>query len=77
MKNVIIKIDLSVGNRDGDAYAVSTDDGKFYLVIDSDTDYGERGTFRGMGYTNQVEISGAAFSALANASSQRAEDSDR
>lgn len=66
MKNVIKKIDLNVGNRDGDAYAVSADDGKFYLVLDSDTGYGERGIFKGMLDANQVEISEAAFSALAN-----------
>lgn len=67
MKNIIKKIDLHVGNRDGEAYAVSADDGKFYLVIDSNTGYGERNTFKGMGDTNQTEISEAAFSALANA----------
>ena len=65
MKSPTNKINLNVGNRDGDAYAVKTEDGKCYLVLEAET-LGREGVFAGMGSTDQVEISKAAFDALAN-----------
>lgn len=66
---LLAKVELGVGNRDGAAYAVKTTDGKCFLVLDADT-YHNAEVFCGMGSTEQVEISKAAFAALANATAQ-------
>ena len=60
-----IKIPLGVGNRDGDAYAIKTSDGKYFLVLGADT-FNNKETFQGMGSTEQIEISKTAFTALTN-----------
>jgi len=62
-KRWLTKIYLGAGNRDGDAFAVKTVDGKCYLVVEADT-FHNREVFEGMGSTEHVEISQAAFSAL-------------
>lgn len=63
MKNITSKIELGIGNRDGDVYAVAADDGKFYLVVTSETGCGEL-VFNGMRETSQVEISRIVFISL-------------
>ena len=64
MKKVITKIHLRVGNRDGDAFAIKADDGKCYLVLYAESFHNSE-VFEGMGSTEHVEITEAAFVALA------------
>lgn len=59
------RVHLGVGNRDGDAYAVKMSNGKCFLVLQADTYHNEE-VFAGMGSTEQVEITTAAFTALAD-----------
>ena len=63
MKKIIQKIDLQLGNRDGDLYAVETDGGGFYLVLTAQTMHFQE-EFETMGSAFCTEISRAAFDAL-------------
>lgn len=63
--DLLVSVSLGVGNRDGDAYAVKTADGRCFLVLQADTYHNDE-VFQGMGSTEHVEISAAAFAALAN-----------
>ena len=60
----MIIINLGLRNRDGDIMIGQDDDGKCYLIAEADT-YHNREVFHGLGSTEQIEISEAAFDALA------------
>ena len=66
MKKIIQKIDLELGNRDGELYAVEADDGGFYLVLTAETMHLPE-KFEGMGSAFRTKITRAAFDALTNA----------
>jgi hypothetical protein len=63
-RTVTSKIDLHVTNRDGSAFAVKTEDGQYFLVLEADT-YHNPPQFEGFGSTEHAQISEAAFKALA------------
>lgn len=63
MKKIIQEINLHLGNRDGDLYAVEADDGGFYLVLTAETMHVEE-EFETIGSAFCTEISKAAFHAL-------------
>ena len=60
---VLAKVDLDLGNRDGYLYAVRAGDGKCYLVLEAES-FCKDEVFSEMGSTEDVEISRAAFEAL-------------
>ena len=65
MNKIIRKIDMELGNRDGDLHVVETDDGRFYLVLTAETMHVPE-EFDGMGSAFCIEITRAAFDALTN-----------
>ena len=60
---IIEKKELEIGNRDGGLNLVHAADGKFYLVLEADTLH-RKETFDGLGSTENLEISEAAYLAL-------------
>ena len=66
MKKITQEINLQLGNRDGELYAVEADDGGFYLVLTAETMHVQE-EFETMGSAFCIEITRAAFDALTNA----------
>jgi hypothetical protein len=64
MKALVRKIQLGLSNRDGKIMVGQDTDGKCYLIAEADTFHNEE-TFFGLGSTEHIEISKAAFDALA------------
>jgi hypothetical protein len=67
LKAIVRKILLGLSNRDGEIMVVQDDQGKCYLVAEADTFHNAE-VFDGLGSTEQIEITQAAFDALANVS---------
>lgn len=63
MNKITQKIDMDLGNRDGDLYVVETDEGRFYLVLTAETMHVPE-ELDGMGSAFSREISRAAFDIL-------------
>ena len=66
MKKITQEVNLQLGNRDGDLYAVEADDGGFYLVLTAETMHIQE-EFETMGSAFCTEIPRSAFDALTNA----------
>ena len=64
-KTIVRKISLGLSNRDGEILIAEASDGTCYLVAEADT-FGNEETLKGLGSTEEIEISRAAFDALAN-----------
>ena len=65
MKAIVRKILMGLSNRDGEILIAEASDGTCYLVAEADTFHNAE-TLEGLGSTEEVEISRAAFDALAN-----------
>jgi hypothetical protein len=57
------KVLLGLGNRDGGVMVVQDEQGVCYLVVESDSYYTPT-VFKGLGSTDQIEITQAAFEEL-------------
>jgi len=65
LKAIVRKILLGLSNRDGEIMIVQDDQGNCYLVAEAETFWNAE-VFTGLGSTEQIEITQAAFDALAN-----------
>ena len=65
MIEIIERVKLNIGNRDGDLYAAMSLEGQCYLILEADT-FHDDPTFIGMGSVASVEITNEAYSALKN-----------
>lgn len=62
--NIVNKIDLELGNRDGDMIATQCDNGKFYLLATSETHCGDKNVIEGICVCTYHEISETLYEAL-------------
>lgn len=69
MNALVRKIQLGLSNRDGEIMIGQDADGKCYLIAEAVTFHNAE-VFRGLGSTEHIEITKAAFDALANAAGE-------
>jgi len=65
VKAIVRKVLLGLSNRDGEIMVVQDDQGRCYLVAEADTFHNAE-VFNGLGSTEHIEITKAAFDALVN-----------
>lgn len=61
---IVEKKEIGIRNNDGAVYKVKTDDGRHWLVIESDKGHYSDEIFHGMGPTDETEICEQTYSLL-------------